>query len=196
MLSAAAAAAAVAAQEACGPPVSHSSCPVSPVVHRLAPHTSQLFVLVPTHPHKYNKTACCLLLLLLLLLLLQLMTRADRLSATAVALSAWSFTALRHAHPTLFGVLSKRVAQCQQQGRLSVTDARQLLYAAAKLGVRDTRLVKACVEVGEGCKEDRWCEGIGGRRGVCEEGGGALLYHRVDPHGRGGGEAVSMLRLN
>jgi hypothetical protein len=79
---------------------------------------------------------------------LQLIRRAPGLQGSALALASWSFASLRHGHTGLFGALSARAISLAGEGRLRPQDARQLLYAAAKLGVRDTPLLRACAQVG------------------------------------------------
>jgi hypothetical protein len=81
---------------------------------------------------------------------LQLMLRVHRLPSSGIALMAWTYAHLRHTHTGLFQCLSVRAVQLSAEGRLRPTDARQLLYAAAKLGVRDQRLMKACAQVRAG----------------------------------------------
>lgn len=77
----------------------------------------------------------------------QLIQRAPRLQASGLALSAWVYAHLRHGHSDLFSALSARAVQLAAEDRLVPKDARQLLYAAAKLGVRDRALMKACGKV-------------------------------------------------
>lgn len=79
---------------------------------------------------------------------LQLIRRAPGLPSSGLALASWSFAALRHRHTTLFGALSSRAVSLAAEERLRPQDARQLLYTAAKLGVRDTPLLKSCAQVG------------------------------------------------
>jgi hypothetical protein len=88
----------------------------------------------------------------------QVISRAHRLPAGAVALTAWSYAHLRHTHAPMFQALGRRAAALAAGGRLGARDARQLLHAAAKLGVRDQVLLRTCVKV----SVRRWRGGPGG----------------------------------
>jgi hypothetical protein len=77
----------------------------------------------------------------------QLLSRAHRLSGPLVALCAWVYARLRHRHPTLMAGLARRAVQLAAQQQLRPLDARQLVYAAARLAYRDPALLKACAQV-------------------------------------------------